>query len=134
MDYIAQAARLRQLSELMKDRKPLLETPANLCGLEQVKKNLAAELKTQGFIKFRLGNIEVKNGMVVDFVVHDERGRNSNSTRLALNKAIKNFLKDSNWSLMTEGVSGYLGVFRGRIKGVEFNDSMYSGKGEIIKF
>lgn len=64
-----------------------------------------------------------KQGMVVDFSVYYEKNRHSNQARLDLNKLIKEILQDTNWHLMTEGTSGYLGMLKGRLRGIESNKS-----------
>lgn len=131
-EYALGMANIKRINELIKETKPVEKAPAKVLNLENVKKLLIKELKVCGFIKFKMGRVEVKQGMAVDFSVHDEKNRHSNQARLDLNKSIKEILQDTNWHLMTEGSSGYLGMLKGRLRGIESNSHIYNRDGEII--
>lgn len=133
-EYILGRDNIKRLNEMMKEIKPAVKMSAKVLNLENVKKFLIKELKNHGFINFKMGKVEMKQGMAVDFSVHDEKNRHSNQARLDLNKSIKEILQDTNWHLMSKGTSGYLGILKGRLRGVEANSYMYGYNGDIIKF
>ena len=131
-EYVSGMDNIKRINELMKEIKPIEKAPAKILNLENVKKLLMKELKVRGFIKFKMGKAEVKQGMVVDFSVNDEKNRHSNQARLDLNKSIKEILHDTNWHLMTGGSSGYLGMLKGRLRGIESNSHIYNRDGDVI--
>lgn len=64
--------------------------------------------------------------ITVEFVVSDESvGRDPYKSEQVLKKKIIDALQNSNWRLMSEGLSYRLGILRGRIKGYEDEDEIY---------
>jgi hypothetical protein len=81
---------------------------------------LSKELIKTDFKGLTITNTEVKKDLIVSITVQDTRhGRAEWDSRSALKKEINRLLENSNWKLMTEGVSYKLGLLSGRLRGLD---------------
>ncbi len=91
----------------------------------ELEKLLVPALEKAGYIKFQLSNPEIEKDVVVPFGVHDSKSdRPKMSSEYDLKRLLKKTLEDTNWRLMSDGVSYRLGYLQGRLKGVEGEENL----------
>jgi len=81
---------------------------------------LAEELIKFDFRGLTITNTEVTRDLIVSFSLQDtKKNRAEYDSRSALKKAIIDLVKDTNWKLMSDGVSYKLGLLTGRLRGID---------------
>jgi hypothetical protein len=106
---------------------PLTETVEAIQRLKvaQVADLLAKAIAGDGYTEFKLGELQVGPELAVPFNCLDnqpERGDYDSRTRLK--KLITAALADTNWQLMSEGVSHRLGYLSGRLRAYESDEEL----------
>jgi predicted RNA-binding Zn-ribbon protein involved in translation (DUF1610 family) len=106
---------------------PLTETVEAIQKLKvaQVADLLAKAIAGDGYTEFKLGELQVGPELAVPFNCLDnqpERGDYDSRTRLK--KLITAALADTNWQLMSEGVSHRLGYLSGRLRAYESEEEL----------
>jgi hypothetical protein len=132
-EYMAQRLRLDSLKKLTNGWKEKEENKELYDALEKIKKLTIVELEKllnpvlekAGYTKFQLLNPEIGKDVVVPFGVYDGKGeRTKMASEYDLKRLLKKTLKDTNWRLMSDGVSYRLGYLTGRLKGVEGEENL----------
>jgi len=73
----------------------------------------------------QLANPEIDKNVVVPFTIQDSKsGRESLASEYDLKQLLKKTLENTNWRLMSDGVSYRLGVLNGRLKGYESEEDL----------
>ncbi|MDD2753003.1 MAG: hypothetical protein PHT44_00055 [Candidatus Portnoybacteria bacterium] len=91
----------------------------------ELEKFIVPILEKAGYIKFQLSNPEIGKDIFVPFGVYDSRGdRNGQASEYDLKRLLKKTLKDTNWRLMSDGVSYRLGFLGGRLRGYEKEEDL----------
>jgi predicted RNA-binding Zn-ribbon protein involved in translation (DUF1610 family) len=86
---------------------------------------LSPTLNEEGFIEFSLDKPEVGKQVVVGFSCLDNKPeRNDYESEKVLKKIVKNSLENTNWRLMSDGISYRLGYLSGRLKAYESENSI----------
>lgn len=88
--------------------------------------NLLAPLceKAQ-YIRFQLGTPDMDKDLVVPFTVHEANpDRSDLASSHDLQKIIKNALADTNWRLMSDGISYRMGILTGRLRAYEREEDL----------
>lgn len=94
----------------------------NIAGLEKL---LKAKTVKQGYVDLSISMSPPDRQIILNFSVRDtEYKRQEYDSRKTLEKIIGNALEDTNWALMSEGVSYRLGLLTGRIRGYETEDDL----------
>jgi predicted RNA-binding Zn-ribbon protein involved in translation (DUF1610 family) len=106
---------------------PLAETVEAIKRLKvaQVADLLAKAVAVDGYTEFKLGELQVGPELAIPFSCLDnqpERGDYDSRTRLK--KLITAALGDTNWQLMSEGVSHRLGYLGGRLRAYESEEEL----------
>ena len=86
---------------------------------------LAPVLEKAGYIEFHLDKPEMGRDVYVGFSCLDSKPeRNDNDSRKTLKKLVDSALSDTNWRLMSDGISYRLGYLNGRVKAYEGEEAM----------
>jgi predicted RNA-binding Zn-ribbon protein involved in translation (DUF1610 family) len=86
---------------------------------------LSPTLNEEGFIEFSLDKPEVGKEVVVGFSCLDNKPeRNDYESEKVLKKIVKKTLENTNWRLMSDGISYRLGYLSGRLKAYESENSI----------
>lgn len=86
---------------------------------------LAPVLEKAGYIEFHLDKPEMGRDVYVGFSCLDSKpDRNDNDSRKTLKKLVDSALSDTNWRLMSDGISYRLGYLNGRVKAYEGEEAM----------
>lgn len=87
---------------------------------------LAEKLSADDFKGLVITNTEVTRDLIITFTVQDTKhGRDEGHSRSDLKKALTKMLDNTNWKLMSEGVSYKLGLLSGRIRGIDDQEVIY---------
>ena len=73
--------------------------------------------KKSKYIKFQFGTPDTDKDLIVPFTVHEANPeREDLASSHDLKKLIKKALKDTNWRLMSDGISYRMGILTGRLR------------------
>jgi len=128
--YINAEAQLKHLSDIVKDRKEnkeVIEAAGKLKQLTVVdlEKLLNPLIAKAGYIKFEFEKPKIEKDVIVEFSAQDNKqGRAQYDSVQDFKKVIKKSLDNTNWRLMTTGISYRLGFLNGRIRGVEGEENL----------
>lgn len=132
---------LIKLGEEFKEReknKDAYEAAAKLRNLKiaELKDLLSPILEQEGYTEFSLEKPAMGRFVVVPFSCLDGKpSRNDYESRKNLKKKISDTLADTNWRLMSEGVSYRLGYLAGRLRAYETEEDLATLlKPGIIKY
>lgn len=92
--------------------------------ISEIEKLLSTALARKGYTKLVLSPPDFQKQVVVGFTVQDSLGRLEYDSRNDLRKLIGGTLEETNWRLMSEGITYRLGYLSGRIKGHEGEDQL----------
>jgi hypothetical protein len=86
--------------------------------------------KKNKYIKFSFDKPEMGQYVIITFSAQDaESSRNKNESVFSLTKLIQNVLAETNWRLMTDGISYRLGYISGRLRAYENEEDLYKLSG-----
>ncbi|HMS23661.1 MAG TPA: hypothetical protein PKB09_02540 [Candidatus Saccharibacteria bacterium] len=86
---------------------------------------LAPTLEKAGYIEFHLDKPEIGRDVFIGFSCLDSKSdREDYDSRKTLQKLVKKTLEDTNWRLMSDGVSYRLGYLNGRLRAYERKDDL----------
>lgn len=133
-EYINTMTQLQAFSERQKEKEAKEKDPNYQKAMQlkklkvhELEKLLSDTLGKQQYVKLMLDKPEINQYVIIPFTVQDSNEkRNERESSYELNRIIKKTLKDTNWRLMTEGVSYRLGYLSGRLKGYEREDDLIS--------
>lgn len=132
-EWRQELVRLEQMGKLVdgwkeKDKnKDIYDKVAKIKKLTviELEKLLTPILEKENYIHLQLATPEIGINVVVPFTVQDAKGgRESRTSEYDFKRLFKKVLEDTNWRLMTDGVSCRLGVLRGRLKGYESEEDL----------
>lgn len=84
---------------------------------------LSEPLEKEGYIEFHLDKPELGRDVYVGFSCLDSKSdRKDYDSRKTLKKLVDSALEDTNWRLMSDGISYRLGYLNGRVKAYESID------------
>lgn len=126
---------MEQMSRLVDDleeKKKKSEDPAykkakSLKKLKviEVNKLLKEKLAESGYVELQFEKPEMGRFVAVPFVVQDEKtNREDYDSKKELKKLIDSVLLDSNWRLMSDGISYRVGYLNGRLRCYESEDEL----------
>ena len=130
-EYISQCLQLEHFSEMLKGwdkNKNLNEAVAKMKKLTiaELKNLLNPIVEKACYIKFELGKPELnRDDVIMEFSIQDNKpGRAEYDSVQGLKRLIKQALSDTNWRLISEGISYSLGLLNGRFRGVEGEEKL----------
>lgn len=110
-----------------KDNDPLIQKARQLKTLKalKLKELIQQTIEEEGYIDLQFGKPEIGQFVIIDFTVNDSKDeRNKYDSSNTLKKLIKAALEDTNWRLMSEGISNRLGILSGRLKAYELEEDL----------
>jgi len=110
-----------------KEKDPVYQKAKQLKKIKaaQLKDLLQKAMEYKGFQDLQFGKPEIGKYIIIDFSVNDiEDERREYDSCNILKRLIRNELEDTNWRLMTEGISYRLGILTGRLKAFEKEDDL----------
>lgn len=129
-DYIRRMDGMKDLLEHLEERernKVVYDTVAKIKTLPiaDLQTMLDPIIQKAGYTNFVLGKPEFGRGVVVEFATQDTHaGRAEYESKQALKKLLEQTLKQTNWRLMSDGISYRLGFLSGRLRGVEGEEAL----------
>jgi len=115
-----------------KDKDPLIQQARKLKKLTvaQLRKLIVEDLEKEGYTDMKFGKPEIGKYVIVDFsVLETKDDMEEYDSQRILKKLISKLLKDTNWRLMSDGISYRLGILTGRLKAYEREEDLV----EILK-
>ncbi len=107
----------KHLYDAMKEMKK-----PKIAGLSTI---LAPALEKAGYIEFSLDKPEMGKDVFVGFNCLDGRSeRNDRDSEKTLKKTVEKALQDTNWRLMSDGISYRLGYLNGRLRAYEREEDL----------
>lgn len=95
-------------------------------SIVEMEKLIVDAVSHQKYIRFTLGQPAIGRFVEVPFTAQDtDTGRKEYDSRNQLRKLIIKALEGTNWRLMSDGISGRLGVLSGRLKGMESQEDLF---------
>lgn len=81
---------------------------------------LAKELEKVDYKSLVITNTEVSRDLIITFTIQDiKHGRDEGTSRSDLKKSLTKLLNNTNWKLMSDGISYKLGLLSGRLRGID---------------
>ncbi len=91
----------------------------------ELEKLLVPAVEAAGYVRLQFGTPDMGRDLFVPFSAHDAKsGRTDRDSSYALQKLLKKALADTNWRLMTEGISYRLGILTGRLRAYEREEDL----------
>ncbi len=129
-EYVMGVEQLKHVTDLLKDHeenKDIYEALAKIKRLTiaELQKLLSSLIENAGYIKFELGKPEISRDVVIEFNAQDNKpDRAEHASKYDLQKIVKKALGNTNWRLMSDGISYRLGFLTGRLRGVEGKENL----------
>lgn len=82
-------------------------------------------IKNKGYDRLVLGVPVIDKDVIIQFTLYDVKGRPELESTYELKRIIKKALTDTNWRLMSEGITYNLGILSGRLRGYQGEKSIY---------
>lgn len=132
-EFISSQESLKQMAKLvdeMKEREENKKTYDKVSKLKKLKiieleQLLTPILEKAGYIKLQFKNPDTSKDVVVPFVVYDQKpNREDRASTYDLEKLLRKSLKETNWRLMTDGVTYRLGMLEGRLHGYDREEDL----------
>ncbi|MBF0206765.1 MAG: hypothetical protein HQK53_07725 [Oligoflexia bacterium] len=90
-----------------------------------MEKMIKEALEKEKYVELSFEKPEITKDVVIPFTVQEsDASRGDYDSQNNLIKLIKKTLEDTNWRLMSEGISQRLGILSGRIRGYENEDDL----------
>jgi hypothetical protein len=126
-EYFETMRNLEAVADLLRKHQERIENPdyekvkqLEKLGVIQLEKKLAEILQTKKYIHLVLEKPVIDREVIVPFTVQDAAsGREPATSERQLKSVLSKVLQETNWRLMSEGVSYRLGYLSGRLKGYE---------------
>jgi hypothetical protein len=136
---ISDLPQMKKLAEEMADKekyKEIYERAKNTkkLTLAELSDLLSEKLSAEDFKGLVITNTEVTRDLIITFNVQDTKhGRDEGHSRSDLKKSLTKMLDNTNWKVMSEGVSYKLGLLSGRLRGIDDKEVIYSELKEELK-
>lgn len=136
--YLEGVRNLEQLKHVMDkikertDNKAVYDAVANLqkVNIGQLTDVLRPAIEKAGYTKLTFDKPEIGRDVFVGFNCLDGKsGRDDYTSRVTLKKTIQKALTDTNWRLMSDGISYRLGYLNGRLRAYEKEEDLV----ELVK-
>lgn len=94
-------------------------------NIAQLTEMLKPSIEKAGYTEFSLDKPEIGRDVVIGFNCLDSKSdRADYDSRATLKKVVTKALADTNWRLMSDGISYRLGYLNGRIRAYEYEDDL----------
>lgn len=130
--YISSQTQLKNSIDRIKETErkeadPIYQKARALKKLKvfDMEKLLKETLEKEKYIELSFDKPEITKDVVIPFSVQEsDTSRSDYDSQNNLKKLIKKTLEDTNWRLMSDGISQRLGILTGRIRGYENEDDL----------
>lgn len=131
--YISQKATLEQLKFLSKEveerekNKDLYDKVAKLkkLNIAELRSLLEPILEKNNYVKMEFSQPKMEKYVTIDFTLQDAKvGRVEYDSRTILKRLLDKTLADTNWRLMSAGITCRLGILSGSLKGYEREEDL----------
>lgn len=132
-EFISSQENIKQLGRLvneMKEREKNKDSYDQVAKLKKLKiteleELLVPVLEKAGYIKLQFKEPDTTKDFILPFVVYDQKpDREDRHSTSELEKLLRQTLKETNWRLMTSGVTYRLGMLEGRLHGYDREDDL----------
>ena len=127
-EKILEFNKMKQLNEMIeKEQDPNYQKTKQIqiLKLGQIKELIERTITTEKYQDLQFSKPEISKYVIVDFTVNDTKyERQERSSCNKLKKLINNSLSNTNWRLMSEGISYRLGILSGRLKAYEREEEL----------
>lgn len=132
-EFIDSQFRLKEMAKLvdeMKEREKNKDSYDKIAKLKKLKiteleELLAPVLENAGYIKLQFKDPDATKDFILPFVVYDQKpDREDRYSTSELEKLLRQALKETNWRLMTSGVTYRLGMLEGRLHGYDREEDL----------
>lgn len=110
-----------------KDKNPLFQKARQLKTVKalQLKELIEKTIENEGYKDLQFGKPEIDQFVIIEFTVNDTKDdRSEYESSNGLKKLIKSVLEDTNWRLMSYGISYRLGILSGKLKAYEREEDL----------
>ena len=110
-----------------KEKDPVFQKAKQLKILKigQLKELLEKTIEKESYLDLAFAKPEMGQFVIIDFSVNDmKESRGDYDSKKILKKLIEGILVDTNWRLMSDGVSYRLGILTGRLKAYEREEDL----------
>jgi hypothetical protein len=111
----------------VKNKDPVYQKAMKLkkLKLNQLKEFIAKVIKDKDYDSFEFSKPDMSRYVTVEFTANDTNNkREEYDSRINLQRIIKKSLRNTNWRLMSDGVSYRLGILSGRLKAYEKEEDL----------
>lgn len=131
--FISSQENMKQLGALvdkMKEREENKEEYDKVTKLKKLKiieleEMLKPILEKAGYVKLQFKDPDTSKDVILPFVVYEQRpDRQDRASVVDLERLLRKTLKDTNWRLMTGGVTYRLGMLEGRLHGYDREEDL----------
>jgi len=109
------------------DKDPVFQQARQLKKLRasKLQEIIRKAVESKGYMDLQFDKPELGKYVTIGFSVNDtNEEREEYDSRRALKRIITNSLKDTNWRLMTEGISYRIGILTGKLKAYERGEDL----------
>lgn len=130
LEYKVHWDELHRMFEIQKEKEANKELYDAVENLEKLKvaeliEKLKPDIEKEGYIEVRFDEPEIGRDFIVSFSCLDgQSSREDYASITTLRKTVKKALVQTNWRLMSDGISYRLGYLNGRIKAYEHDDDL----------
>lgn len=124
-EYISQTEQIiafqKEVEKKEKNKEVLKRvSKLNKLTIVELQKLLLSKLESEKYINLQLAAPDVTDKVIVPFTLQDaKKGRDERTSEYELRRLLKRTLENTNWRLMSDGISYRLGILSGRLRGYE---------------
>ena len=82
-------------------------------------------MKNKGYDRLVFGNPVIDKDVIIPFTIYEINERTESESTYELKRILNKALLDTNWRLMSEGITYNLGILTGRLRGYQGEKSIY---------
>ncbi len=132
-EFINSQENMKQMARLVDEMKEREENKDSYDKVSKLKKFKIIELEEMlvpilekaGYIKLQFKDPDTAKDVILPFVVYEQKADREDRASISdLEKLLRKTLKETNWRLMTEGVTYRLGMLEGRLHGYDREEDL----------
>jgi ribosomal protein S27AE len=131
-EYISGREKLKRVTAMMKDSEEHKEAyeaveKIKTLSIVDLERLLGPVVEKSGYVRLEFAKPDTQRGLTIEFTLQDNTpGRSEYESVKPLQKLLQKTLVETNWRLMSDGITYRLGFLTGRLRG-------YSGKEALIE-
>lgn len=131
-EYVQSVTQMKMLMDHLNEREQKEADPAyqkakqlKILRVLQVKDLVRKAIEKDGYVDLQFDKPEIDRFVIIGFTVTDSNeSREKHDSIQKLKRLVINVLKDTNWRLMSEGISYRLGILSGKLKAYESEEDL----------